>query len=127
LSGETINLEPDEETSMRRPLFSVAAAAMLLAGVGLAHAQSTTTTTTTTWTNNDGTVMEHDSTTRHYQSFSDPSWHASVGVALPPDATLYPLPETIQVPMPQQYSYSIVNNQPVVVERTTRKVVHTWD
>jgi hypothetical protein len=25
-----------------------------------------------------------------------------------------------------QYSYSIINNQSVVVDTTTRKVVHTW-
>ena len=111
---------------MTRPLFSVAAASLILAGVGMAHAQ-TTTTTTTTWSNGDSTVIRNDSTTRHYQSFSDPNWHASVGTALPPSATLYPLPETIHVPSPQHYSYSIINNEPVVVERTTRKVVHTWE
>ena len=112
---------------MRRPLFSVAAASLLLAGVGLAHAQSTTTTTTSTWTTGDGTVIQNDSTTRHYQSFNDPSWQPSVGAQLPPNATLYPLPETVHVPTPDQYSYSIINNQPVVVQRTTRQVVHTWD
>ena len=112
---------------MRGPLFSVAAAFMILAGVGLAQAQSMTTTTTTTWTNDDGTVMRNESTTHHYQSFSDPNWQASLGAELPPNATLYPLPPTIQVPMPEQYSYSIINNEPVVVERTTRRVVHTWD
>lgn len=111
---------------MRRSLFSVAAACMLLAGVGLANAQSTTTTTTT-WTNSDGTVIRNESTTRHYQSYSDPNWHANVGAELPPNATLYPLPNTVQVPSAGQYSYSIVNNQPVVVERTTRRVVHTWE
>ncbi|MGA3004510.1 MAG: DUF1236 domain-containing protein [Acetobacteraceae bacterium] len=111
---------------MRRPLFSVAAASMFLAGVGLVHAQSTTTTTTT-WTNGDGTVIRNESTTHHYQSFSDPSWQPGVGAELPPSATLYPLPPTIHVPTPDLYSYSIINNEPVVVERSTRRVVHTWD
>jgi hypothetical protein len=111
---------------MRKPLLSVATAFVLLAGVGLAYGQSTTTTTTT-WSNGDGTVIRNDSTTRHYQSFSDPSWHASVGSELPPNATVYPLPGTIQVPSSQQYSYSIINNEPVVVERTTRRVIHTWE
>jgi hypothetical protein len=127
LDGETLFNESDEETLMRRPLFSVAAASMLLAGVGLAQAQSTTTTTTTTWTNDDGSVMRNESTTQHYQSFSDPSWQASLGAELPPDATLYPLPPTIHVQTPEQYSFSIINNEPVVVERTTRRVVHSWD
>jgi hypothetical protein len=40
---------------------------------------------------------------------------------------MYPLPETMKVPSADRYSYSIINNQPVVVERTTRKVVHSWE
>jgi hypothetical protein len=39
---------------------------------------------------------------------------------------VYPLPPTVEVPSANTYSYSIVNNQPVVVDRTTRKVVHVW-
>ncbi|MEI9985229.1 MAG: DUF1236 domain-containing protein [Aliidongia sp.] len=45
----------------------------------------------------------------------------------PITVTLYPLPETMKIPDPDRYSYSIVNEHPVVVERTTRKVVHTWE
>lgn len=112
---------------MRRPLFSIAAASLLIAGAGAAYAQTSETTRTTTWTNGDGTVMRDYSSTRHYQSYDDPSWHANVGEELPPDATTYPLPNTVHVPVPDQYSYSIINHQPVVVERTTRRVVHTWD
>jgi hypothetical protein len=113
---------------MRKSLFSIAAASLLAAGVGMAHAQSsTTTTTTTTWTNDEGTGLRDYSTTRHYQSYDQPSWHAQVGEELPSDATMYPLPDTMHVPSADRYSYSIINNQPVVVERTTRKVVHTWE
>jgi hypothetical protein len=113
---------------MRRPLFSIAAASVLLAGVGAAYAQ-TTTTTTTTWSNDDGTLMRNYSTTRHYESFNDPAWHPSVGAELPSNATVYPLPDTVHVPPADadHYSYGIINNEPVVVERTTRKVVHTWN
>jgi Protein of unknown function (DUF1236) len=111
---------------MRRPVFSIAAASMLMAGVGLAYGQSTTTTTTT-WSNGDGTVMRNYSTTRHYQSFNDPAWRPDVGENLPSNAAVYPLPDTMHVPSAEHYSYGIINNQPVVVERTTRKVVHTWD
>lgn len=110
---------------MRRPLFSVVAAAALLAGAGVAAAQ--TTSTTTTWSNGDGTVMRQHSTTEHYQSYSDPGWHASVGAELPGSAQVYPLPDTMHVPLAERYSYAIINNAPVVVERTTRKVVHTWN
>lgn len=111
---------------MRRPLLSIAAASMLVAGAGVASAQMTSTSTTT-WTNDEGAGLRQYSTTRHYQSYSDPAWHARVGIELPPSASVYPLPETMHVPSAERYSYSIINNQPVVVERTTRKVVHTWD
>ena len=109
---------------MKRPVLSIAAASMIMAGVGLAYGQSTTTTT---WSNGDGTVLRNYSTTRHYQAFNDPAWRPDVGEELPNNATVYPLPDTMHVPSAERYSYSIINNQPVVVERTTRKVVHTWD
>jgi hypothetical protein len=118
--------EQDEETPMRRPLLAIAATSMLLAGAGVASAQMTSSTTTT-WTNEEGSGLREYSTTRHYQTYADPSWHPRVGVELPSSASLYPLPETMHVPSAERYSYSIINNQPVVVERTTRKVVHTWD
>ena len=105
---------------------SILSAAILLGSVGLASAE-TTTSSTTTWTNDQGTAIREYSTTKHYNSFSDPSFHANVGTALPQGASLYPLPESMNVPHSETYSYSIVNNHPVVVERSTRKVVHTWD
>lgn len=111
---------------MRRPLLTIAAASMLLAGVGVASAQMSSSTTTT-WTSDEGAGLRQYSTTKHYQSYSDPGWHAQIGVELPSSASIYPLPETMHVPSAERYSYSIINNQPVVVERTTRKVVHTWD
>jgi ABC-type glycerol-3-phosphate transport system substrate-binding protein len=111
---------------MRKSLFSIAAAALLVASAGMAHAQSSTTTTTT-WSNDEGPGLREYSTTRHYDTYQEPSWHAEVGAELPGNATMYPLPDTMHVPSADRYSYSIINNQPVVVERTTRKVVHTWD
>jgi Protein of unknown function (DUF1236) len=111
---------------MRRPLFSIAAAAVLVAGAGLAHGQSSSTTTTT-WSNEDGSVIRQDSTTHHYSSFVDPSLRPDVGSQLPSGVTLYPLPPSVSVPQVQTYSYGMVNNNPVVVDRTTRKVVHTWE
>jgi hypothetical protein len=110
---------------MRRSLFSIVAASVLLASVGTASAQ--TTTSTTTWTNDQGTTFREYSTSKKYGSFSDPTLKPDVGMALPGTVTLYPLPETIKVPSPDTYSYGIINDRPVVVERTTRKVVHTWD
>lgn len=110
---------------MRKSWISIVSASALLASAGVASAQ-TTTTTTTTWTPQEGTAITQYSTTQHYQAYSDPGLQPSVGAVLPPAVTVYPLPPTVAVPAPQQYSYSIVNNQPVVVERTTRRVVHVW-
>jgi hypothetical protein len=51
----------------------------------------------------------------------------TVGMELPSSIALYPLPDTMKVPSADKYRYSIINDHPVVVENTTRKVVHTWD
>ena len=40
---------------------------------------------------------------------------------LPGTVTLYPLPDTMKVPEADHYSYGIVNDHPIVVERTTRR------
>ena len=111
---------------MRRSLLSIVAASALLTGAGLASAQTTTTTTQQTWTSDQGQMIRQYSTTKNYQSFSEPSLQPQVGMELPSTVQLYPLPETMQVQEPQRYSYTIINNAPVVVERTTRRVVHTW-
>ncbi len=111
---------------MRRSFLSVVAGSAMLAGAGLAAAQTTTTTTTTqSWTPEQGTTIREYSTTQHYQSFTQPA-APQVGVEIPGSVTLYQLPPQVQVQNPDQYSYTIINNEPVVVERTTRRVVHTW-
>ena len=45
---------------------------------------------------------------------------------IPSNVTLSPLPQQVQIQDPDRYSYTIINNQPVVVERTTRRVIHAW-
>ncbi len=111
---------------MRKSLFSIVTASVVLAGAGVATAQ-TTASTTTTWTNDQGTAITTYSTSKHYNSFTDPNLTPTIGMPLPPTVTMYPLPDTVNVPAPTTYSYSIINNHPVVVETTTRKVVHTWN
>jgi hypothetical protein len=113
-----------KELFMKRQLLSIAAASLLFASVGVASAQ---TTTTTTWSTENGNAIREYSTTQKYESFRDPAMHPNAGMALPGTVTLYPLPDTVQVPSRETYSYGIINDRPVVVERTTRKVVHTWD
>ena len=113
---------------MRKTLFSLAAATLLVAGAGVACADSTTTTTTTrSWSPDMGPALSQYSETHHWSSIDEPSLHPSIGMQVPPSVTLHPLPETMNVPDSSQYSYSIINNQPVVVKRSTRTVVHTWD
>jgi hypothetical protein len=111
---------------MRKSLFSIVTAASLVAGAGLASAQ-TTTTTTTEWTPDQRTSITQYSTTQHYKSYSDPQFKPSVGMALPGTVTVYPLPDTVKVERPDRYSYGIVNDQPIVVDRTSRTVVHSWN
>ncbi len=110
---------------MRKSILSAVAVSMLMASAGVAVAQSSTTTTT--WTTDQGSAIRAYSTTQKYTSFTDPALKPMVGAALPGTVTLYPLPDSMKVPQADTYSYSIVNDRPVVVERTTRKVVHTWD
>ena len=112
---------------MRKSLLSIAAASMLLAGAGLAVAQTSTTTTTESWTSDHGTSLHSYSTSKDYKSFADPKFNPGVGMALPETVTLYPLPETMKVPSADRYRYGMINNHPVVVESSSRKVVHTWE
>jgi hypothetical protein len=113
---------------MKRTLFSIVTASALIAGAGIASAQtSTTTTTSSSWSSDQGQMIRQYSTTQKYTSFNDQSLTPSVGTELPGTVTLHPLPETMKVPDADRYSYTIINERPVVVERTTRKVVHTWD
>jgi len=100
---------------------------MLLAGAGLAAAQTSTTTTTESWTADQGTTLHTYSTSKDYKSFTDPSMNPKIGMALPDTITLYPLPDTMKVPSADRYRYGMVNNHPVVVETTDRKIIHTWE
>ena len=45
---------------------------------------------------------------------------------LPNNVTVYEMPATMTGMPTGQYSYTMINNNPVVVETTTRKVMHTW-
>jgi hypothetical protein len=107
---------------MKKILLSMAtASALLVSASALAE-----TTTTTTWTASDGTVIREYSTTQKYAPVSVPNFNPTVGVALPANVQVYSLPSTVKVADPDRYSYTIINDQPVVVERSTRRVVHIW-
>ena len=107
---------------MRKVLLSMATASALLVSA-TAFAE---TTTTTTWTAADGTVIKEYSTTQKYEPVAVPDFNAEVGVVLPQNVKVYSLPNTVKVQDPDRYSYTIINEQPVVVERSSRRVVHVW-
>jgi len=107
---------------MRKVLLSMATASALLVSAS-AFAE---TTTTTTWTAADGTVIKEYSTTQKYEPVAVPDFNAEVGVVLPQNVKVYSLPNTVKVQDPDRYSYTIINEQPVVVERSSRRVVHVW-
>ena len=112
---------------MKKSILSIAAASLFFTGVGLAAAQTTTTTTSSTqWTKDQGTTITEYSKTKNYNSVNDPALKPSVGFVLPGTVSVYPLPETMKVPNADNYRYSIINNHPVVVESSSRKVVHSW-
>jgi hypothetical protein len=45
---------------------------------------------------------------------------------IPETVVVHPLPETVIIPDPQRYRYVIINQQPVVIESTSRRVIHVW-
>ena len=108
---------------MKKSLLSLATAAVLMAGIGLAQAQ--TTSTTTVWTTEHSAAMQEHFKTNKYVGYNDQAMVLKEGMALPSNVTIYPLPATTNMPA-GHYSYGMVNNNPVVVDTMTRKVVHTW-
>jgi hypothetical protein len=112
---------------VNKTLLSIATASVLMTGVGLASAQSETPSAPPSWSQSQGAMMTQYSTTKHYTSYMDPNMQPTVGMVLPDTVTVYELPDTMSGPAYTNYRYGMINNQPVVVETTTRKVVHTWN
>ena len=115
---------------MTKSLYAAAIATVLLSSAGIAAAQTdqtTTTTTTQSWSPDYGQQLTQYYSTNGYAPVTDPNVQVTVGAPLPPTVTFYPLPPNIRVPNPDRYSYTIINSHPIVVDRTTRRVIHTWD
>ena len=114
-------------------IIAAAAAICAFAAAAPVYAQdpaataTTTTTTTNSWSPDEGQQLTQTWTTNKYTAPADPSIQVSVGTPLPPAVTFYPLPENINVPDRDKYSYTVINSHPVVVERSTRRVVHVWN
>lgn len=99
---------------------------MLLAGIGVASAQSESFTEPS-WAANQGAMMTTYSTTMKYTSYRDPNMTPTVGMILPNSVTVYALPDTMKSPTASRYQYGMVNDHPVVIESNSRKIVHTWN
>jgi archaellum component FlaG (FlaF/FlaG flagellin family) len=112
---------------MSKSFLAIAAASIMFAGLSVASAQTSTTTTTSEWTSDQGKTFSEYSKTKNYSSVNDPKMNPTVGMELPSTITLYPLPDTMKVQSADKYRYGIINDHPVVVESTTRKVVHSWE
>lgn len=115
---------------MRRLLLISGTVAVLLAGVGIASAQHHQDRPgPVTFTPEHGRMLHQHAIGQHHNSFRDPSFHAQVGAALPGSVQLHPLPDTLagHVPSAHQYRYGIVNDRPVIVDHSTRRVIHSFE
>lgn len=114
---------------MRRQLFISGAAAALLAAAGMASAQHHHDSGAVTFTPEHGQMLHQHSTHQHYNSFRDPHFHAQVGVVLPDAVELHPLPDTLapRVPQGHHYGYGLVNDRPVIVDHSSRRIIHHFD
>jgi uncharacterized protein DUF1236 len=111
---------------VKHALLSIATASMLFAGVGAVWAQNEAPATPS-WTSAQGQTLVTTYTERHYVPYNDPSMTPEAGMVLPETVHVYPMPDTMNGAAYSNYSYAMVNNHPVVVVTTTRKVVHAWN
>jgi hypothetical protein len=81
---------------------------------------------TNEWTDQHGNTIREYSVTKQYKSYDDPNLRPQVGTQIPETVVVHPLPETVIIPDPQRYRYVIINQQPVVIESTSRRVIHVW-
>jgi len=111
---------------MRKALLPLAVGIALLAEIGMAAAQPVAATPPA-WTDEQGVAIRTYAESQKNPPYYDPNIKLSVGMELPNNVTLYPVPETLKVPSSELYTYGVINDRTVVVDRGTRKVVHIWD
>lgn len=106
---------------MRRSLLVLAISAVLFASASSASAQSFS------YMPEHGRMLHEHATTQHHGSVQDPSFHAHVGAIVPGSIEIHPLPGSIGHPHASEHGYAIVNDHPVVVEHSSRRVIHSFD
>jgi uncharacterized protein DUF1236 len=118
-------IERENSMQMRKVSLAVLAAVALAAGIGTAAAQSTTTVTTTTISPEQDTTI-YRTITREQVAVQPPppDWAPSVGIEVPAQVQLYNMPTTIDVPTVRSDRYTVVNGHVVLVDPSTRRVVH---
>jgi len=112
----------------RLTIFSIAGSAFLLASAGVATAQHHHDGAPTFTTEHREMLHQHFRH-QHYSSFRDPHFHAHVGDVVPDAMELHPLPDTLatRVPHGSHYGYGLLNERPVIVDHSTRRVIHHFD
>jgi uncharacterized protein DUF1236 len=118
-------IERENSMQMRKVSLAVLAAVALAAGIGTAAAQSTTTVTTTTISPEQDTTI-YRTITREQVAVQPPppDWAPSVGIEVPAQVQLYDMPTTVDVPTVRSDRYTVVNGHVVLVDPSTRRVVH---
>ncbi|MGE0717574.1 MAG: DUF1236 domain-containing protein [Alphaproteobacteria bacterium] len=105
---------------MRHTTFGAAVALALLAAAGPGFAQTTTTTQTTTTyslTPQERTTVREYVVREHKPSVTVDSVEIRPGAVLPPTVQFYSVPQV------ERYQYGYVNNNYVVVEPQSRRVI----
>lgn len=111
---------------MRKFLLISSTATALFTGTGLASAQHQGEVR---FSREHGHVIREYATGQGHRSLQSPDIHVRVGEPLHGSVDVHPLPESLRqhVPSGHQYGYGIVNDHPVIVEHSTRRVIHSFD
>jgi len=105
---------------MMKPLVKGALVAAFLAGTaGIAAAQTAVIDLSP-----DQRTTIYRSMSRERIAVAPPAdFRARVGVEVPATVELYPVPETVEVPAIRRYRYTVIDNQVVLVDPGTHRVV----
>jgi hypothetical protein len=111
---------------MKTSLRNAAVVLALVGGVSVAAAQTTTTTTTTSFDLSPAQrTTIYKSVTKERVTSPSTDVRVSVGAEIPRSVELHALPSTVvtEVPGAKTYKYTVVDDQVVIVDPGTMKVV----
>jgi Protein of unknown function (DUF1236) len=99
-------------------LKTTAAAVILLAGIGSAAAQAVIELSPEQRTTVYQTIVKE-----RVRTPPPPDWRVGVGIEVPTAVELYDVPPSVTVAPVRRYRYTVVNDQVVLVDPTTRRVI----